>query len=71
MSPCEFCKAHILSLLVQGGTSAPRPAEAKFRDFINGEISDAKKATEVLTCLSADSREAVDTMVAKAIARWW
>jgi uncharacterized protein len=42
--------------------------EAKFRSFINGEISDATKATEVLTCLSAESREEIDTMVAKAIA---
>jgi len=42
--------------------------ESRFKDFINGEISDATKATEVLTCLSADSKEQVDEMVAKAIA---
>jgi len=42
--------------------------EARFRDFINGEISDATQATEVLTSLSADSREQVDELVAKAIA---
>ncbi|HZX00641.1 MAG TPA: glyoxalase, partial [Bacilli bacterium] len=34
--------------------------ESRFKDFINGEISDATKATEVLTCLSADSKEQVD-----------
>lgn len=43
-------------------------AEHRFRDFINGEISDATKATEVLTCLSAESRDDVDSTVAKAIA---
>jgi uncharacterized protein len=43
-------------------------AEDRFRDFINGEISDATKATEVLTCLSADSREHVDDLVGRAIA---
>jgi len=48
--------------------------EARFRDFINGEISDAKQTTEVLTCLSAESKEQVDQTIAKAIAaggkRW-
>jgi|SRR5215475_324123 len=43
-------------------------AEERFRDFVVGEISDATKTTEVLTCLSADSREHVDETVAKAIA---
>jgi predicted lactoylglutathione lyase len=42
--------------------------ESRFKDFINGEISDATRATEVLTCLSADSREQVDELVEKAIA---
>ncbi len=40
----------------------------RFSDFINGEICDATNATEVLTCLSADSKEHVDTTIAKAIA---
>jgi predicted lactoylglutathione lyase len=43
-------------------------AEQRFRDFINGEISDATNATEVLTCLSAESRQQVDDLVARAIA---
>jgi predicted lactoylglutathione lyase len=42
--------------------------EEKFRGFINGEISDATKATEVLTCLSCDSRGQVDDTLAKALA---
>ncbi|MBA4792121.1 MAG: VOC family protein [Phenylobacterium sp.] len=40
----------------------------KFSDFITGEISDAHKATEVLTCLSANSRDEVDDLLAKALA---
>jgi predicted lactoylglutathione lyase len=43
-------------------------AEERFRDFINGDISDATKATEVLTGLSAESRAQVDDLVARAIA---
>jgi hypothetical protein len=43
-------------------------SEDRFRDFINGEISDATKATEVLTGLSAESRQQVDELVARAVA---
>lgn len=42
--------------------------EQRFRDFINDEIADAKATTEVLTALSAESREQVDETVEKAIA---
>ena len=42
--------------------------EQRFRDLINGEMSDAASATEVVTCLSADSRQQVDELVARAIA---
>jgi predicted lactoylglutathione lyase len=42
--------------------------EPRFKDFINGEISDATQATEVLTALSCDTREQVDELVEKAIA---
>jgi uncharacterized protein len=42
--------------------------EERFRDFINGDIADATRATEVLTALSADSKEHVDELIAKAIA---
>ena len=42
-------------------------AEERFRDFINGEISDAANATEVINCLSADTRQQVDELVTRAI----
>lgn len=41
---------------------------AKFSTFTPKPISDAKAATEVLLCLSRDSREAVDAMVREAVA---
>lgn len=41
--------------------------EDRFRDFTRKDISDAHKTTEVLIALDADSREAVDEMVMKAI----
>ena len=41
---------------------------AKFSQFTPRPIADAKVGTEVLLCLSADSRESVDTAVERAIA---
>src|SRR5690349_20738438 len=38
----------------------------KFRQFTPKAIADARTSTEVLLCLSADSRDAVDAMVGRA-----
>ncbi|GAB4382231.1 MAG: VOC family protein [Elainellaceae cyanobacterium] len=40
----------------------------KFRTFTPNEICDTTKSTEVLTCLSMESREKIDEMVHNAIA---
>lgn len=42
--------------------------ERFFATFTDKPISDATKQTEVLVCLSADSRAEVDDLVAKAVA---
>ena len=38
----------------------------KFRQFTSKKIADAKTSCEVLICISADSRDAIDDIVAKA-----
>ncbi|MFJ6747264.1 VOC family protein [Streptomyces sp. NPDC091266] len=43
-------------------------AEPRFKDFINDEISDTGTGTEVLNCLSANSRQEVDDLLAAALA---
>lgn len=40
----------------------------KFKTFTPKEICDATKSTEVLVCLSCESRERVDEMVRQAVA---
>jgi uncharacterized protein len=40
----------------------------KFKTFTPNAICDAKKSTEVLTCLSVESRANVDEMVREAVA---
>jgi len=42
--------------------------EAKFKTFTPKQICDTTKSTEVLVCLSTESREAVNEMVRKAVA---
>jgi predicted lactoylglutathione lyase len=38
-----------------------------FRTFLNGEVADASQATEVITGLSAESRQEVDDLVRRAV----
>ena len=42
--------------------------EEFFKQFTSKEIVDAKKSTEVLICLSTESRAEVDGLVSKAVA---
>jgi len=41
--------------------------EPFYKTFIKKEIADATKTSEVILCLSAESREEVDDMVRKAV----
>src|SRR5215203_2490972 len=41
---------------------------AKFKEFTPKEICDATKATEVITCLSCESKMQVDDIIGKAVA---
>jgi predicted lactoylglutathione lyase len=43
-------------------------AEPFFQGFTSKPIANARETTEVLTCLSCESREEVDALVAKALA---
>jgi uncharacterized protein len=42
--------------------------ESFFKSFTHKDLCDATKSTEVIVCLSLDSREKVDEMVGKAVA---
>jgi len=56
---CMIVSEHIFVMLL---------TEAKFKTFTPKAICDATKSTEVLVCLSAESRDEVDEMVRKAVA---
>lgn len=55
-------------VIADGSIYAMLLAEPFFQTFIDKPIVQAKEATEVLVCLSCESREEVDSLVAKAIA---
>jgi predicted lactoylglutathione lyase len=55
-------------IISEGSIYAMLLTEPFFKTFIDKPIVQAKEATEVLVCLSCESREEVDSLVAKAVA---
>ncbi|MEE9987805.1 VOC family protein [Agrobacterium pusense] len=70
----EYSDDRTLCMIVEENIFVMLLQQERFRDFINGDIADAKRSTEVLTCLSAGSREEIDRMIEAALAsggsRW-
>ena len=64
----EFSDGQCACMVVDRNIYVMLLARDRFADFVNGRISDATKSTEVLLCLTADSKEQVDRTVAAAIA---
>lgn len=64
----EFSDDSCTCMIVEENIYVMLLARARFTDFINDEVSDTSKSTEVITCLSADSRKQVDDTITEAIA---
>ena len=62
----EYSDDKAACLVIDDNIFAMLLTEPFFRTFINGEIADPFSTTEVLTCLSCETREEVDALVAKA-----
>jgi predicted lactoylglutathione lyase len=62
----QFCDGTASCMVFSETIYAMLLTHDKFRQFTPKKIADAKTSTEVLICISADSREAVDEMVGKA-----
>ncbi|MGN5236894.1 VOC family protein [Rhodococcus sp. SJ-3] len=63
-----FCDEGSACLEINEQTFVMLIEKPRFREFINDDICDTSTAREVLMCVSADSREAVDQLVDSAIA---
>lgn len=54
--------------VVDGGIHAMLMTEPFFRSFIDKPLVQAREANEVIVCLSCESREEVDSLIARAAA---
>lgn len=63
-----FSDENTVSMIVSDQATVMFLAEPRFKDFISDSIADTTQAREVLMCISADSRNEVDTLVDAAIA---
>jgi uncharacterized protein len=62
----QFCDATASCMVFSDTIHAMLLTHDKFRQFTPKKIADAKTSSEVLICISADSRHAVDDIVGKA-----
>lgn len=64
----QFSDENAACLVISDDIYAMLLVEPFFKSFTKKEIGDATQSTEVILALSADSREAVDELVDKALA---
>ncbi|MEO7159062.1 MAG: VOC family protein [Polaromonas sp.] len=64
----QFTDEKAACMIVSEGIYVMLLLEGFFKTFTPHPICDATKSTEVIVCLSRESREAVDDMVRKAVA---
>ena len=55
-------------VIVDDGICAMLMTEAFFQSLIDKPLAQAKEANEVIICLSCESRDEVDSLIAKAVA---
>ncbi|NGO11192.1 VOC family protein [Streptomyces sp. HC44] len=64
----QFSDEHCASVVISDTIVAMIMDKQRYSDFTKKEIADSTKTSEVLLCLSAESREKVDELVDKAVA---
>ncbi|MEU9029319.1 VOC family protein [Streptomyces sp. NPDC048383] len=64
----QFSDENCTSVVISDTIVAMLLTEARYKDFTHKEIADATRTSEVLLCLSAESRAAVDELVDAAVA---
>ncbi|MFF0815133.1 VOC family protein [Rhodococcus sp. NPDC003318] len=63
----QFCDAQTACMVINEKTMVMLLETPRFKDFIADDICDTATAREVLLCVSAESREEVDSLVDAAI----
>jgi predicted lactoylglutathione lyase len=62
----RFCDETAAMMVFSEAINVMLLTHDKFRQFTTKQIADTRTTTEVLNCLSAESRDAVDDMIGKA-----
>jgi predicted lactoylglutathione lyase len=57
-----------MMVIAEGSISAMLTTEAFFKSLIDKPLAQAKEANEVVLCLTCESREELDSLIAKAVA---
>ena len=63
-----FSDENTASMIVSDQATVMFLSESRFKDFISDSITDTTQSREVLMCISAESRDEVDSLVDSAIA---
>ena len=63
----QFTDENATSMIISDDIYVMLLTEKYFKTFTKKEVCDSTKANEAIICLSADSREAVDELVRKAM----
>lgn len=64
----QFSNENAVSVVISEEIYAMLLAESFFATFTDRPVADARQSTEVLVCLSCESRAEVDALVSKALA---
>jgi predicted lactoylglutathione lyase len=64
----QFSNEDAACMIIGENIFAMLLVERFFQGFTSKPVADARESTEVLTCLSCESREQVDALVARALA---
>jgi predicted lactoylglutathione lyase len=64
----RFSNENATSMIISDTIKVMLLTEPFFQSFTKKEIADATKTVESIICLTADSREEVDSMISKAVA---
>ncbi len=63
----QFTDVSATCMIISGNIYVMLLIESRFQEFTKKPVSDAKTSTEMIICIDAESREAVDTMVKNAV----
>ena len=64
----QFSDDTASSMVIEDNIMVMLLTREKFASFVPGEVGDPARATSVLHCISADSREEADDLLARAVA---